>query len=185
MKKILVPVLAFVAGMAVGAIATKTHCRSATLSAPIVVDTVVVRDTLRIHTVHTPTVRRAAGTLTLPVTYTMAPPSFTAPAPAATLTDGGDSVALTREVRVYTDSTYRAVVSGVCPSLDSLTIYPATRIVTRTLPASASSRRCFGNTSRWGLIDPSRWGLGVTLGVAATPRGLTPALTLGLTYRLR
>lgn len=79
---------------------------------------------------------------------------------------GRDTVFVPEERRVYEDSSYRAVVSGFRPALDSLTIYPRRVVETRLLPAP---RR-------------SRWGIGVTAGAAITPGGVSPALTVGVTY---
>lgn len=41
-------------------------------------------------------------------------------------------MALPMEQKVYGDSTYRAVVSGYRPSLDTISVYPATRYITVT-----------------------------------------------------
>lgn len=79
-----------------------------------------------------------------------------------------DTVTLPAVTRVYEDTTFRAVVSGIDPRLDSLTLYPQMRTVTRTLSSSS----------------PRRWGLGITAGMAVTPRGVSPALTVGVTYTL-
>ena len=87
----------------------------------------------------------------------------------AVLDSSGDSVRLPTSVKVYGDSNYRAVVSGVFPSLDSLTIYPRRNIVTVREPAPR--------------VSP--WGLGITAGLTATPHGLAPGITIGLTFRLK
>lgn len=170
MKKILIPVTAFAAGLAAGMFMFDSHSHLQSATPHLLTDTVVIHDTLRINPAQNLAFTRRSGTLTLPVTYTMSPPAFTSSVStqSAALTPGGDSVRLPLMTKVYTDSSFRAVVSGVCPSLDSITLYPTTSIVTRTLPSRT----------------PSRWGLGLTLGVAATPRGISPALTLGLSYRL-
>ena len=78
-----------------------------------------------------------------------------------------DTVTLPAVTRVYEDTTFRAVVSGIDPRLDSLTLYPQVRTVTRTLST-----------------PPRRWGLGITAGLAVTPRGLSPAMTVGVTYTI-
>lgn len=83
-------------------------------------------------------------------------------------------VDLPREQRVYAeDSLYRAVVSGVLPRLDSLTIYPQRTIIT---------------TERTERAPRSRFGVGVAAGpsVLATPKGNVHAgvgATIGITYR--
>ena len=131
----LVGVGAFVAGRV-------THrCAEASGRVVVLTDTVVTRDTVVVRMpeyVEIPSVR----TVTV-----------------------RDTVVLPAVTRVYEDTTFRAVVSGIDPRLDSLTIYPHVRTVTRTV------RR-----------PVSRWGLGLTAGVAVTPKGLSPALTVGVTY---
>lgn len=66
--------------------------------------------------------------------------------------------------KVYADSSFRAVLSGYEPSLDSLIIYPRPAVIM----ARGKSR--------------SAWSLGVTAGACVTPRGISPGLTVGLTY---
>lgn len=78
-----------------------------------------------------------------------------------------DTIRLPAERRVYEDTLYRAVVSGIDPRLDSLSIYPSRMVVTRT---SATLRH---------------WGLGVTAGISLTPRGPQPSIGIGLTYMIR
>ena len=41
----------------------------------------------------------------------------------------GDSILLPRETKTYEDSTYKAVVSGYKPSLDTLMVYPKTTYI--------------------------------------------------------
>ncbi len=169
MKKILIPATAFVAGFASGMFITNSRPPHSTPYYSTITDTIVIHDTLRVNTARSESMSRPGGTFTLPVTYSIASPALDSAISApAVITPGGDSVRLAKEVKVYSDSSFRAVVSGVSPSLDSLTLYPSTRIVHRT----ATPDR------------PSRWGLGLTLGAAATPGGISPALTLGITYRL-
>ncbi|MCM1163408.1 MAG: hypothetical protein NC339_04085 [Muribaculaceae bacterium] len=106
-------------------------------------DTIVVRDTVRI-TIGTPV----------------------AECPATRTVTVRDTIILPAVQRVYADTLYRAVVSGIDPKLDSLTIYPPLTTITRH-------------------TRPSPWGLGLTAGISITPRGITPSLTLGLTYTIR
>lgn len=81
---------------------------------------------------------------------------------------------LEREQRVYADSTYRAVVSGVRPRLDSLQIYTAERVVTERVVVPVKTR------PRWSL------GLQAGYGLTATSGGLqlAPFLGVGLTWDL-
>ncbi len=81
---------------------------------------------------------------------------------------------LEREQRVYADSSYRAVVSGVRPRLDSLQIYTTERIVTERVVLTARER--------------PRWSLGLQAGYGATAVSgqlrLAPYLGIGVTYNL-
>ena len=69
---------------------------------------------------------------------------------------------LQREEKIYTDSSsYRAVVSGYDVRLDTLSLL----------------RREVHH------LQPRRhWGIGISTGITATPKGLYPGITLGLTY---
>ena len=71
------------------------------------------------------------------------------------------------EQKVYQDSTYRAVVSGYKPSLDSIQVYQRTeRIkVTERIPTPPIS-------------------VGIQGGVGITPKGLQPYIGVGVSYRL-
>lgn len=76
---------------------------------------------------------------------------------------------LPREEKVYADSTYRAVVSGVFPSLDSIDVYSREVLITR---------------DRTVYVQPSRWSLGLQGGVGASKDGLSPYIGIGVSYRL-
>lgn len=79
-------------------------------------------------------------------------------------------VQLPREAKVYRDSTYRAVVSGYRPSLDSIFVFQKTKVVTVT------------NNVR---IPPPRWGWGVQAGVGVNAAGtVTPYVGVGIQYRI-
>lgn len=78
-------------------------------------------------------------------------------------------VMLPKEVRTYEGEGYRAVVSGVMPSLDTISVYGQTRYVTRTVQAQSK---------------PRRWGVGVNAGYGATKDGLTPYVGVGISYSL-
>lgn len=73
-------------------------------------------------------------------------------------------------MRTYSDSmTYRAVVSGFEPRLDTLVIYPSPRVeVVAPTVVTERTRR--------------HWGIGLTAGAAVTSRGIAPGLTVGVTY---
>lgn len=79
-------------------------------------------------------------------------------------------VDLPRTAKVYQNSTYRAVVSGFRPSLDTISVYQRTKVVTVT------------NNVR---IPPPRWSWGVQAGVGLNTGGtVTPYLGVGIQYRL-
>lgn len=79
-------------------------------------------------------------------------------------------VQVPREVRVYSDSAYRAQVSGFRPSLDWIEVYPQTIVVTRNI--CADSRK--------------RWGIGLQAGYGAYAAGgrvmLAPYLGVGVSW---
>lgn len=58
-------------------------------------------------------------------------------------------VELPIEEKVYQDSTYRAVISGYKPSLDSIEVYNKTTIITKTV-----------------TVPPSKWNFSITAGPA-------------------
>lgn len=77
---------------------------------------------------------------------------------------------LPRTAKVYQDSTYRAVVSGFRPSLDTISVYQRTKVITVT------------NNVR---IPPPRWSWGVQAGVGVNAGGsVSPYLGIGIQYRL-
>ena len=77
---------------------------------------------------------------------------------------------LPRTAKVYQDSTYRAVVSGFRPSLDTISVYQRTKVITVT------------NNVR---IPPPRWSWGVQAGLGVNAGGsLTPYIGVGIQYRL-
>lgn len=77
---------------------------------------------------------------------------------------------LPRTAKVYQDSTYRAVVSGFRPSLDTISVYQRTKVITVT-----------NNVQ----IPPPRWSWGVQAGVGVNAGGsVTPYLGIGIQYRL-
>ena len=77
-------------------------------------------------------------------------------------------VFLPREYMVYKDSTYRAVVSGVQPRLDSIEVYRKTQVQTIT------------KTIR--VPDRKRWGLGVQVGAGFNGKEVQPYLGVGVQF---
>jgi len=74
------------------------------------------------------------------------------------------------ERKTYEDSSYRAVVSGWHPSLDTLDIYQTTTIIEKQIPVPVK-------------VKP-RWTVGITAGYGAGKDGLTPYVGVGVTYGL-
>ena len=75
------------------------------------------------------------------------------------------------ERRVYADSNYRAVVSGWHPSLDSISVYPETRIITIERERVEKER--------------TRWGLGIQAGAGLSANGAAvPYVGVGVQYNL-
>lgn len=66
---------------------------------------------------------------------------------------------------VYEGEDYKAYISGVYPSLDSLFVYPRREIVTIKKP-------------------PKRWHIGPTVGFGYTPHGFEPFFGISLTYSI-
>lgn len=77
---------------------------------------------------------------------------------------------LPREAMVYKDSTYRAVVSGVQPRLDSIEIYQ--RNTTQTV------------TKYVKVPDKKRWGLGVNVGAGWNGKQVQPFVGVGVQYNI-
>lgn len=72
---------------------------------------------------------------------------------------------LPRERQVYSDTLFRAVISGVRPSLDSISIYGRTKTINSVVT----------------LRTTPKWGLGLQLGLTYNNR-VTPYIGLGLQY---
>lgn len=66
---------------------------------------------------------------------------------------------------VYEGEEYKAYVSGIYPSLDSLFVYPRREIVTIKKP-------------------PKRWHIGPTVGLGYTPHGFEAFIGVSLTYSI-
>lgn len=69
-------------------------------------------------------------------------------------------------LKTYTDSaTYKAVVSGYDPRLESIEVYQEQTVITNT-------------------VVPSRWSVGLQGGLYMTPKGLQPGLGVGVQYTI-
>jgi len=129
-------------------------------SEPVVVrDTMIVHDTIR---VDKPVPRYIRTTDTIRVKV-----------PVAEVLRDTIYVTLSREEKVYEDSTYRAQVSGYEPHLDFIEVYP--RTITITEKVTERARR-------------KPWGIGVHAGYgAALDDGrviLSPYIGVGISYNI-
>lgn len=117
------------------------------------VDTLVVRDTLTLTEVKE-TTRYRDREVYVPVTDTLR------------LHDTL-YVALDREVAVYQGDDYRAVVSGVRPALDTISVYPRTVYITTTQTMTERRRWSFGVTAGPGLLYDGKLhgGMGIVAGL--------------------
>lgn len=82
----------------------------------------------------------------------------------------GDTV-LSVEQKIYKDSDYTAYVSGYRPRLDSISVYPKTITVTNDIYHTLKEK-------------PRRLGLSVTAGYGFSKDGLSPAVVMGVSYRI-
>ena len=118
-------------------------------------DTITVWDTVTVdHPV--PVYRTVRDTILVAVTDTM-------------LLERSDTlfVALPREEVTYTDSLYKAVISGYQPVLETIEIYSPTQTITIREREKAS-----------------RWSVGAQAGYGFTTSGLSPYVGVGISYRI-
>lgn len=76
-------------------------------------------------------------------------------------------VVLPRTQKEYSDSLYRAWVSGYEPALDSIDVFSKTQYITTTIREK-----------------PKKWHVGVQGGYGVGKEGLTPYIGVGVTYSL-
>lgn len=120
------------------------------------VDTLVIRDTIRINE---PVIveRRVVDTMTIEV-------------PDYLVVHDTAYVNLPREEVEYRDTSYRAVVSGFLPRLEEIEIYRQDRVVTIETTRTIKER--------------SHWGLGVQAGAGISTQGLVPYVGIGVSYNI-
>ena len=79
-------------------------------------------------------------------------------------------VVVPMEQKHYSDSLYDAYISGYRANLDSLHIYPVTKVITTTLTVREKTKR---------------WGIGPQIGVGISPKGAAvPYVGVGISYNL-
>ena len=80
------------------------------------------------------------------------------------------------ETKVYEDSTYRAEVSGVFPSLDRIDVYQRTQVVSQIIEKQVA------------VPVRQRWGIGISAGYGAALNGkavvLSPYIGIGIQYNI-
>lgn len=127
-------------------------------------DTIKTVDTFR-YAIPAPIAEKIIGAETIPI-YIPVPSPVTMP-DSGTL-DLNDSIevqaVLPLSQKEYKDEKYHLWISGVHPRLDSINVYERTNTV----------------------IPPKfrRWGLGITAGYGMTRTGLSPTISIGVTYRI-
>ena len=84
----------------------------------------------------------------------------------------GDSILLPRESKTYEDSTYRAVVSGYKPSLDTLMVFPKTYTIEKTKTVTVTKK----NHWNYGI------GVGVGYGIFNRKFDMYAGFTVGYTF---
>ncbi len=105
------------------------------------VDTTYIHDTLRV---------------TEPVFVASKPIHDSIPVPVPYPVAVHDTLYLPKEQKYYADSTYKAWVSGVSPKLDSIYVFPTTKIITKTvsIPEYRKQRLNFGVQVGAGAVQP-------------------------------
>ena len=84
-------------------------------------------------------------------------------------------ISIPKEEKVYEDSTYRAVVSGYMPSLDSISIFQATKYITTTITIPQKTRR-------WGIGVQA--GIGLQYGTFHKQMDVGPYIGVGVSYNI-
>lgn len=96
------------------------------------------------------------------------------------VTEHRDTVFLPWEQLVYADSTYRAVVSGYRPSLDSLTIYP--RTVTQYITTTQTKETVKKLRPKWSIGLQAGYGVAINPASNAMTDGVY--IGVGLSYNI-
>lgn len=129
---------------------------------PIVqIDTLILHDTLTVEK-PVPRIVRVIDTMLVPVVDTVH-------------TRDSVFILLPREQKIYEDSTYRAVVSGYKPSLDSISVYHTTKVITTTVTIPQKVKH-------WGIGVHA--GVGVQYGTIGKRMDVGPYIGVGISYNL-
>jgi len=128
-------------------------------------DTVTVRDTVKIpfEKLETQVVTQEVVRYKY-VPISVAPDTFVKHDTIIRVEDGVAVIPIS--LKTYTDSsTYKAVVSGYDPRLESIEVYQTNTVITNT-------------------VQPSQWSVGLQGGLYATPKGLQPGIGVGVQYSI-
>lgn len=132
---------AFLIGALVSGLLVKGHFKAIldNIKPEVVVET--IHDTLRV---------------TEPVFVASKPIHDSIPVPVPYPVAVHDTLYLPKEQKVYADSTYKAWVSGVSPRLDSIYVFPTTKIITNTVPVPVvkKQRLTFSIQGGVGVVQP-------------------------------
>lgn len=177
LKILIIAVVCLIAGAYLHKCQTSGSVSPGTMTTGEERDTLIVRDTIRIEKPE-PTSSSGLGYLDIAIpsskgmNKTDTLPNIRADTDTAFVvyTDASaenDSLKIKLPIvqNVYEDVEYKAYVSGVCPSLDSIFVYPRREIVTIKKP-------------------PKRWHIGPTAGYGYTPHGFEPFVGVSITYSL-
>lgn len=156
MRKIEIFFLALVAVFLLGMVCQKSLQKPRIINGETKVDTLVIRDTICVVEPKYKTITRVEK-MVVPVTDTI---------------NVHDTlfVVLDRVQKEYCSPDFNAWVSGYDPKLDSIKIFPKTKIVK------------VENTQN--IKVKSRWGVGVHVGYGYTPEGAMPYVGVGVNYNL-
>lgn len=146
-----------IAGIVAGWFVRKGVSERDTQETVVLLDTLVVRDTVRErYPVYIE--RTVTDTMLVALTDTM------------TVSDTV-YVRLPREQRIYRDTNYAVWLSGFRPSLDSIEVYPSTRYITKTV---------YRDSRKWGIGIQSGYGIGLNGGKVTG----VPYIGIGISYDL-
>lgn len=129
---------ALLVGALVSGLLVKGHFEAILDNITPQVDTTYIHDTLRVPK---------------PVFVASKPIHDSIPVPVPYPVAVHDTLYLPKEQKYYADSTYKAWVSGVSPTLDSIYVFPTTKIITKTIPVP--------------MVKKQRLNFGVQVGVGA------------------
>lgn len=175
LKVLIIAVVCLLAGAYLHKCQTPGSVSHGTITNGEVRDTLIVRDTIKIEKpaatsssnlgyldITIPTSKGTNKTDTLPYIRADTDTAFVVYTDVSAERDSM-TIQLPIVQNVYEDAEYKAYVSGVCPSLDSIFVYPRREIVTIKKP-------------------PNRWHIGPTVGYGITPNGFQPYFGVSITY---